>query len=478
MSRNDGNAAVGARPRPASGPRAAWMRRSIEVLGSGRLAIALLAALALLLFAYLFVPQFGPGEDERLERWVEGAGTPWRVVRWLGLTGVRGSAWLNGTFALLSVNLLVCLIRRCRPALQRCRFPDAPHMSHVDWPSRAIDAGCLDAGEVARILRRSGYRTLVSGDLVYGLRGRWAAAGHWLFHAGLLLLIVAGAWLAARPASFRGTIGVGEGESFDLSRAPFLSTNTVVPTDGPDLRFALERIDVLTDGGEVRRLEGRLFTSNGTQAPIAINRPYREGPYQVLAHGFGHMPGWVIVDRRGRMLKGAWVKLVPFPLDGEDTFRIGPKTSDVRVRFYPDHRAAEDGDRTAGDEPRNPRFRTSIRLLGEPIYDGLLAAGERVPIGDGREFFFLPEIRRYLLLDVMRETGHRVVFAILALMILGLVLRYGRLRKEILVRAGGGSPRISGRCEILESLFEEDLERLADEMSRRARGATIGRMAS
>jgi hypothetical protein len=426
------------------------LRRSIDLLGSGRLALLLLAALILLLLLYLFIPQGDPAG-------LRGA---------LGFTDIRHSGWLYGACALLFVNLLLCMIRRFGAAVSLIRFPEEPPRDVSAWSHREVRAGRFESQEIAGFLRAKGYRALVTGATVYGLRGRFAVVGHWIFHVSLLLLVAVGAFVAASPDPFRGTIGLGEGESFDLHHAPFLSTNEPPSAELPELRFDLQEIDILTEGEDVRRLEARLTTPEGELASLGINRPFRKHLYQVMVHGFGAMPGWVIVDGRGRMLKGAWVKLAPFPMEGvEDTFRIGPKTSDIRVRFYPDHQAGENGDANHSHELVNPRFRTTVRLLGEEIFEGLLEPEQRVPLGDGREFFFLPDIRRYLLLDVIRETEVRIVFAALGIMILGLALRYARLRKEILVQAGGGSLHLFGRCEILESLFEEELDRLTVELN-------------
>jgi hypothetical protein len=49
-------------------------------------------------------------------------------------------------------------------------------------------------------------------------------------------------------------------------------------------------------------------------------------------------------------------------------------------------------------------------------------------------------------------------------MIVGLLLRYGRIRKEIVVRVRADSLELFGRGEIFEHLFAEDLDRLAEEL--------------
>jgi hypothetical protein len=50
-------------------------------------------------------------------------------------------------------------------------------------------------------------------------------------------------------------------------------------------------------------------------------------------------------------------------------------------------------------------------------------------------------------------------------MIFGLLVRYGRIRKEILVQRSGGALQVHGRGEIFESLFAEEFGRLTDALA-------------
>jgi hypothetical protein len=102
---------------------------------------------------------------------------------------------------------------------------------------------------------------------------------------------------------------------------------------------------------------------------------------------------------------------------------------------------------------------------GEMVYDGLLEPEQRVPLEEGLEFFFLSEIRRYTLLEVIQERGHAAVFACLGAMILGLAIRYFRIRKEILVHRVGEALEIFGHGEIFENLFAEDFDQLVDTLA-------------
>jgi hypothetical protein len=408
-----------------------WLRRQHGSLASGRLTVWLLAVLVLLLCAHLFLH-------------------------------VLHAPLFAGTCALMFVNLSLCMIRRLRATLGAWRFPAEPPRPSSDWLHREVAHSDLGAERIAELLRDAGYRTFVSEGSVYGLRGRFAVLGHWLFHLGLLALLVSGFFIAVAPQPFRGMVGVGEREPFDLHAARFLSSNAPVGPELPGLRFRLEDLEVVTDGLEVRRYEARLTTTEGAPATLGINRPFRAAPYQVMVHGFGYMAGWVVVDARDRMRNGAWVKLVPFPLERFDAFSLGVEESEVAVRLFPDYERDGEEDRSRGYELNNPRFAARVTWRGEQIHNGLLEPEQRVALEGDLELFFLPEIRRYALLEVIQERGHGSVFTCLGVMILGLLVRYLRVRKEILVEGNAGVLQVYGSGESFESLFVEEFERLVD----------------
>jgi hypothetical protein len=440
------------------------LRRLLDFLGSGRLAVMLLLAASCILYLYLVIPQTGRLAERELLGWVEQKGAAGRSFQALGFTDVLHSWLFWGVYGLLLVNLSVCMTRRLAVVVRLCRFPESPPEPGFGWIRREVDVAGVATEQVARTLRSGGYRTLIAADDIYGLRGRFASIGHWVFHAGLLAILLVAGSLAAAPPPFGGSVGVGEGEPFDLHTARFVSSNQELDPDLPLLRFRVDSVRLRVEPQGVKGSEVGVTSPEGSQATIAVNQPYRSGLFQVLVHGFGFMPGWVVVNPRGHPLRSAWLKLLPYPLEGEDSFPLGLDGSTVFVRFYPDHQLENGVDRTISQELRKPRFRTRVVWRGEEIFAGLLSPGERVPLEAGKDFFFLPEVRKYALLDVVEERGQAPVFACFGLMIAGLLLRYGRIRKEILVRVGDDSLQLYGHGEIFEHLFAEDLDRLAGEL--------------
>jgi hypothetical protein len=121
--------------------------------------------------------------------------------------------------------------------------------------------------------------------------------------------------------------------------------------------------------------------------------------------------------------------------------------------------------RIRSHELQNPKFVARIVWRGETVYNGLLEPEQRVPLRDGLEFFFLSEIRRYGLLEVIQEQGHVALFTCFGSMILGLAIRYVRIRKEILVQRVAGGLEVFGQGEIFESLFAEEFDQLTDALA-------------
>ncbi len=451
-------------PTPFSGR----LRALILFLASGRLAVMLLPTVVVILAIYLFVPQINQGDPAFVSRWVEQKGLLGQLVHRLWLTNIQHS-WLffYVPYGLLFVNLLFCMIKRFPLLIRMCRFPEQPPRAPA--PLLKMELECPDLGveNVARWLGRKGYRTLSGEGSLYGLRGRFSLVGSWVFHVSFLVLLASGLFSMTAPKAFRGKLAIGEGEPFDLHTTLFPSAKVRPSKDLPPLQFRIEDIEFVANDTDLRRFESTLITPEGERATVGINRPYRAAPYQVMAEGFGYMPGWVIEDMRGRVVNSGWVKLVPFPLEVDDQFSLGSYVGGlVSVTFYPDYEEVGQGAHSRSYQALNPKFKTLIEIRGEKVFEGLLEPGQKVSVDERWSFSFLPEIRMYTILDVIQEKTYATAFACFGGMILGLVFRYARIRKEVWVQTSGKSVQISGRSEILPALFQEELEALAGDLAK------------
>jgi hypothetical protein len=63
-----------------------------------------------------------------------------------------------------------------------------------------------------------------------------------------------------------------------------------------------------------------------------------------------------------------------------------------------------------------------------------------------------------------RGAGQAPVSTWMGIMILGLPVRYGMIRNEIVVEVGGDSLQLQRQGEIFEALFAEEMDRLANKL--------------
>jgi cytochrome c biogenesis protein ResB len=132
------------------------MRRQIDLLGSGRLAVLLLLAVSCLLYLHLVIPQAGQVEERVLAGWLERNGALGRGCEALGLTDILHSPPFWGVYGLLFLNLSVCMTRRLPIVASRCRFPNRPPPSHRSWAHRVMAVEGLGSERVAAVLRAKG----------------------------------------------------------------------------------------------------------------------------------------------------------------------------------------------------------------------------------------------------------------------------------------------------------------------------------
>jgi len=441
------------------------LNRAVAFLASGRVAVWVMTALLLLLIAFGVVPQFEATSPD-LAVWLEDNPVLGPILHGMELTDVRRSVLFYAAYALLMVNLSLCMVRRAIPVLRSARAPRTPPMVTPDWLSRRVPGAGLEAARA--VLRARKYHLLEHEGALYGLRGRFALAGHWTFHVGMLLLIYAGAVLTYAPDPFRGRLGVGEGEVVDIHRTPFLvhnqegATSWFAPEHLPPLSFQLESLHWTAAEGEVREIEATLIDAEGQRHDVGINRPYRHYPFQVMLDSMGFMPGWVL-ERNGLLLSSAWVKLPSAPGDQADAFSLGFHGMVARVVFEPDITRRTYLEHS---EPTKPAFVIEILQGEERLFKGMVAPGQTITLDrKGTTFRILPEIRRYALMEVVKEGEHRPIFAFFFVMIIGLGIRYWKIRKEVVVREDGIGLLVAGRTEMHPHLFAEELEAMVAEIT-------------
>jgi len=257
---------------------------------------------------------------------------------------------------------------------------------------------------------------------------QFGAAGSFLFHGAFFLLAAGFALSMLTRQEARAWAAVGE----EFASAPdqFLSRSSPAPLAAglPDLAFRVERIlpEFWQDQFLFTALEADLVLPGGKQATTRINRPLWLGLSTFLRlSGFGYAPRYELVDREGRVIDSAFIKLNVFPPGQRDYFRLPDYPHRFYLEVYPDL-VVEDG---------VPATRTLN--LAEPgtmlqVFRGRVELGSALlRVGEGFEFegltLRIPEIRYWGEFSIVRDTGVPLLFLGYAAGLVGLVLKlWGR----------------------------------------------------
>jgi cytochrome c biogenesis protein ResB len=188
-----------------------WLRDFWRILGSIRLAAALLFALLLASVLASMFPQM-PDDPSIHEPWLAAVRSRYGPItglwRTLGLFDAHRSPLFLALFSALLLNTLICTVQRvsslCRSfarapvVIQSAAFYQGAALC-AEWPvARGADA--VDVAQ--RSLARRGYRVRVARDAhsayLYAERGRWGRLGSPISHAAAIAFFLA---LLLCPAS-------------------------------------------------------------------------------------------------------------------------------------------------------------------------------------------------------------------------------------------------------------------------------------
>lgn len=321
-------------------------------------------------------------------------------------------------YAMLLVNTGVCLWRRL-PALRRdlARSPVLTGSAPV-WTVE------IAGGETW--IRSAGYAVgeLPDGS-TWGVKRRGARLGTYLFH-GAFFLVALG--FAVNMAGRRDAgVWVAVGEEFRGGEEQVLSGDPAVAAAVPP--FAVREItpEYWRDELLFTRLEARLELAGGTERVTRINRPlwFGWGTFLRLS-GFGLAPRFEVVDREGRVLDSAFVKLNVFPPGQRDHFALTRFPHRVYLQVLPDYVEGSEPPATASLNLRNPAMVVDVYRGSLLVASGLVRRGQALGF-EGLELRF-PETRYWGQFSVVRAPGIPLLFAgfLVALVGLAITLRGGR----------------------------------------------------
>ena len=379
-----------------------WTARLWGTLTSVKLAIGLIAALALLSILGTLIPQGQPDLRYLNQYGING----YKLIKFFLIDQLYHSWYYLGLLALLGINTLACLLKRFRRSWRFLRQPrplspaQIPRLENsVEFSIRETPSAALE--RVAQVLKRRGYKVTRTGAQLLARKNLLGRLGVDLFHASLLLLLLGA--LAGGAFGFEAFLSGHKGDVLDVPNADFqiriddLWTENYEGTSRISDWFT--RITVIEDGQEVK-----------TQT-IEVNHPLTYKGISFYQSSFG--TDWfrdpqltfrvLKVEPSGSDPEGgdgagsepAMTPLGEHQVTLEESFPIDPEkglTARLMV-FYPDFAMGEQGPIN-----RSPRLNNPAAFL--EIYEGEALKFQ------GWTFAHFPEMQIWVPVDAEAPTGH------------------------------------------------------------------------
>jgi len=388
--------------------------------------ISMLAIMALLLLGRVL-----PQEHEMLpEKWDEVSfAHPERILLLdkLGLTDISGSPFLYIVFALLFLNLGANMVRRLRNLPRQMRVQISRKNPRVLQksicyralePPEAVRAPLADA---QALLEHHRYKTVASKNRLAGVRHRTSLIGSVLFHSSFVVIGIGA--MFSLFGRFHGITSLGVGEVFTGDRSSYLG---IIPGDLPDRRLPYLSF-VLTDFNVEYDEQGNILDHvvvlrerSGEEHVVRVNEPMRRGNTAVRVSNFGFAPVLSVREHSvGSRERAAIFKLEIMPPGKVDTFTFDDLPTEFELQLYPDFVETPQGPSSAGSQLRNPlAVVTWFNAQGNPLQVRLRPGSP--PMSGGEYFFAMPEIQRWVKLELHRDAGRIPVYAGLLMALLGL----------------------------------------------------------
>ena len=320
---------------------------------------------------------------------------------------------------------------------------------------------------------RRGYRFFSDAGSFRAIKNRFSPLATILFHFSFFLLLIGA--IMTFYTKFRAEASVAVGETFTGQyhrvRPPKIGSI-------PETTFTVTAINptyykktLSTD------LKVVLQTKKGEEI-MGINKPYREGALSFIVSDIDIAPLFIIKDKSGKEVEGAYVKLKVLRGE-EDSFRM--LGYDFRTIFYTDY----------SDEIKNKLEKTTalpqiLRQLpmnrrvpqpGEVINpafkilifkDGLFVKEQTIKKGAYIEFegysLIFEDLNYWATFYVGKEHGLNILYTGFTFMVLALIIRFLFYRRDIKGVIERDRIHIGGKGEFYPALFGDEFRKMMDDL--------------
>lgn len=469
----------------APGPRPTrvswgWFRWAWRTLTSMRIAVILLALLALAAIPGSLFPQRNVATDPAaVQQYTQEHP---KLAPWLdriGFFDVYASPWFAAIYVLLLISMTGCVLPRSARLWKSVRSapPPAPRNlarleHHRTWVTESDPAALVAAA--AAHLRRRRFRVVTTAEEVRAERGYLREVGNLAFHLSLLVLLVGIA--AGKLFGFEGRVAVAEGSTFANDRSQYDVFTPSAWTNVDELEplsFRLDEFNVSyqTSGpnvGQPSEFAARLtYRTDGGQeqtATVEPNHPLDVNETKFFLTGNGYAPIVTVRDGRGEVVFTGPVLFLP--LDANNTSDGVIKVPDAKptqlafeglflptadvgpqgpYSLFPDaldpqlFLTAYTGDLGMGDGVPQSVFTldrdqlTQVRRDGQP-FSQALSIGETMRLPNGAGSLTFDGVSRFANFQVAYDPGKEITLVAAVVILLGLTASLAIRRRRLWLR--------------------------------------------
>jgi cytochrome c biogenesis protein len=386
----------------------------------------------------------------------------YKILKILGILDMYHAGWFFFLLALLSLNLLVCSLKRFRSVLKFFGQPEI-RLEEGQWkaisPSRKVSQPVLPEKSLTQIQealsRVFGRPQVLKAEGSYHLfaeKGKFSRLGFYFIHLSILV-ILAGA-LIGLYFGFRGYMNIVEGETTD--RVVFRTGQQTHPLG---FRVKLDKFNVsFYSSGAPQEFKSTVTILEGDRkvltGPIRVNHPltYQGISFYQSSYGLANVEKVVLTIQDRNTGKET---TVPAQI-GTRTEIPGTSSTFALTRFISDFRGGGPAFQVVLSEP-DRRMETFWILQHYPEFDASRP---------GRYYFRVKEIepQYYSGLQVTRDPGVWVVWSGCFLMMAGFYLAFFVSHRRVWVRLtekkGGTLVEIAGSSRRDRLEFEKELEKI------------------
>ncbi len=443
---------------------------------SPKTVIALICTVGVFCIIGSLVPQIADRPPQFFEEWRADSPKIYYAINLLQFNRVFTSVWFLVLTALTFFSLSLSIFYQTKALIKSRGFiPKEITKASFKEYSAFESTQVLEPGierlsdEIKGVFKDRGYRPHQvgegSGYFIFekNRMGRW---GRVIFHAGLLIIIMAALYGLA------------------FQKNGFVLLSQTEPFQGKDEEWQMKRLGVLAKDfllgfqvylkrftpaywkdGAVKELESSLIFINakgeGMEIPLSLRKSVKfQGVKIYQSHYYGYSTG-LFLERSGENpVITHFLLNVPkrrnMPFTGKTDF---PTTGYIMdIKFYPS--------RVASPHGALPYIDLTVTEKGEPRFKGTVLLNQRVQVGN--DILTFEQIHYWTGLNFTQNYGMPLVYSGFALSTLGAIIIFMLSYKEVHVKVDEEEGRIrlfmGGRTKTYQAIFSEEFRGMVEEI--------------